>query len=443
MELAEALAWTAEGFEPDRFERFCEHLDPEWIEEALLSTGKASMRRRRLPAEQTVWLVLGMGLMRDTPIAEVVDKLELSMPSPNGVVARSTVSQARKRLGDKPLEWLFLRSARQWAHASADGHRWRGLALYGVDGTSLRVPDSKENREHFGKHSGGPRGESAYPLVRMAALMALRSHLLVAASFGPFGIGELTYAEDLWQAVPDNALTILDRNFYSASLLLGLSRSGTNRHWLLRAKSNVRGRLLKRLGPGDELVELTVSSSARKKDPSLPGTFVARLIHYQRKGFRPGRLLTSLLDAKASPADEIIGLYHERWEIELGYDEIKTELLDRREAIRSQSPTGVAQELWGLLIIYNLIRLEMLRIAQQARVDPLRISFVVSLRYIRDFWWLNFPTRSPGAIPRRLGDMRARIKRFILPPRRSTRSYPRAVKIKMSNYKKKRLESPK
>jgi hypothetical protein len=300
----------------------------------------------------------------------------------------------------------------------------------------LRIPDSDENRAHFGGQSAGTkgRGPSAYPLVRVAALMALRSHLLGAVSFGPFENGEYTYAADLWSSLPDNSLTVVDRNFFSAGVLIPLARDGQNRHWLIRAKKNNRWKLIRELGRYDALVEFQVSSEARRKDPTLPKTWQVRAIQYQRKGFRPQILLTSLLDVEAYPTAEIVRLYHERWEIELGYDEIKTEMLDREEAIRSHTIKGVRQELWGIFLAYNLIRLEMERIADEAQVDPMRISFVTSLRYIRDEWFWLCGTRSPGAIPKHLRAMREDIKRFILPLRREDRVYPRAVKIKMSNY---------
>lgn len=98
---------------------------------------------------------------------------------------------------------------------------------------------------------------------------------------------------------------------------------------------------------------------------------------------------------------------------------------------------GVEQELWGVLLAYNLVRLEMERVAESAKVEPTRISFVESLRLIRDEWLWPSVT-SPGAIPKRLATMRANMKRYILPPRRPRRSYPRAVKIKMSGYDRKR-----
>jgi hypothetical protein len=438
--LAEALSYVG-NVTPEQLQRFRAHIDPAWIEEALLATGTATVRRRRLPAEQVLWLVIGMALQRDRPIADVVRHLELALPGPGKrrTVAPSSVSQARSRLGADPVEWLFLRTGTQWAHTSARRQQWRGLALYGVDGSTLRVPDTDENREHFGgQKAGGDRGDSGYPLVRLVALMALRSHLLAAANFGPYGVDERSYSEALWEAVPDDSLTLVDRNYLQANALLTLSRRGRNRHWMTRAKSNSKWRMLQRLGPGDELVELRVTDHARRQDPSLPKTFQARAIRYQRRGFRPQTLLTSLTDPTLYPAEEVRLLYHERWEIELGYDEIKTEMLQREETIRSKSPSAVAQELFGILLGYNLIRLEMERIADETGMEPLRISFVAALRFIVEEWHWSTITASPGAIPRHLEDMRDKIRRFVLPPRRTDRGFPRAVKIKMSNYQRKR-----
>jgi hypothetical protein len=432
-----AFSATAAYAKPEQLETFRRHIDAAWIEQALAATGTATVRRRRLPAEEVVWVVLGMALFRDRSIEDVVSKLDLALPA-GGTIARSSVSQARARLGSEPMKWLFERSASEWSHASAAAHRWRGLALYGIDGSSLRVPDTPENREYFGGQSGRKKSESGYPMARIVALMVLRSHLLAGVWVGPFGgTHELEPAKQLRASIPDNSLTVLDRGFLSAAMLLGIETGELNRHWLTRARSSSKWRLLRRLGKGDELVEMDVSRPARRQDASLPRTWTMRAIRYQRKGFRPQTLLTSLRDAEQYPAAEIIALYHERWELELGYDELKTQLFDREETIRSKRREGVEQELWGLLLAYNLVRLEMERVARSAKVEPRRISFVESLRLIRDEWlWLS--VASPGAIPKRLESMRANIKRYILPPRRPKRQYPRAVKLKMSAYDRKR-----
>jgi hypothetical protein len=432
--LLDALEFTA-GFTSDAFPNLVKHLDPVWVEEALCATGTATLRRRRLPAERAVWLVLAMALMRDWPITEIAQRLELALPDRDGTrtVASSALTQARARLGSEPLEWLFLRTAEEWGHRSANRDRWRDLALYAVDGTTLRVADSAENREHFGDHDAGMnRGVSGYPLVRVVVVMALRSHLIAAAAFGPFGIDERRYAESLWDSVPEKSLLLIDRNYLQSSVLVPLMNSG--RHWLTRAASRTVYRSVRKLGHGDEIVELQVTNEARRKDQTLPTHFDVRAIRYQRKGFEPQILLTSLLDEKLYPADELRALYHERWEIELGFGEVKTDMLERFETIRSKSPTAVTQELWGILIAYNLVRLEMERIADELDVAPTRISFVAALRFFVEQWQWAAMTSTPGAIPKRLDTMRDRIRRFVLPPRRPERSYPRAVKLKMSNY---------
>jgi hypothetical protein len=437
----EALALTAK-LGPENFANFARHLDAAWIDEALLTTGTATLRKRRLPADRVVWLVIGMALIRDRPIAEVVRQLDLALPAADGTqgVAPSAIVQARARVGSDPLHMLFLRTSPEWGLRSAQADPWRGLALFGVDGTTLRVPDTDENRAHFGGPKSG-RGETGYPQARLVSMMALRSHLIVDAGFGPYGTDERRYAERLWDSVPDNSLVLIDRGYLQANVLVPLHAGGSNRHWLTRAKSNSVWTVLKTFGPGDQLIEMTVSGEARRKAPSLPKTFQARAIRYQRKGYRPSTLLTSLVDSKRYPAEELRVLYHERWEVELGYGEVKTEMLQRLETIRSKSPAAVEQELWGLLIAYNLVRVEMERIADEVGVSPLRISFIAALRYIVDEWGWSTITTSPGAIPRHLDDMRDKIRRFLLPPRRPERVYPRAVKIKMSNYARKRPSS--
>jgi len=314
--------------------------------------------------------------------------------------------------------------------------------LFAVDGTRLRVADSDQNREHFGLASGGHRGDSGYPLVRMATLIAVRSQLVAAAASGPYATSEYAYAKKLWPVIPDDSLTIVDRNYLAAAVMVDLEGGGANRHWLMRSKKTSTWRVLESFGRFDTLVELKVSSVARKNDPTLPATLTARAIGYQHPDSK-GRqwVLTSLIDSVSYPAKEVVAMYHECWEIELGYDEIKTHMLDRKETMRSQTVVGVRQELCGILLTYNLIRLEMEKIASEANVTPNSISFVTAMRFIRDEWsWCS--VASPGSIPKKLRRMRERVIDFILPPRRSARRYPRAVKIKMSNYPRKRRETP-
>ena len=202
----------------------------------------------------------------------------------------------------------------------------------------------------------------------------------------------------------------------------------------MRAKKNTAMRTLRRLRQGDTIVEMTVSDYARQQNPSLPKTHEVRAIEYRRPGYDKQVLLTSLLDGERYPAAEIVALYHERWEIELGYDELKTELLEREETIRSKSPEMVAQELWGILVAYNLVRLEMERIADEIDVSPSRISFVEAVRFIREQWQWAAITGTPGAIPKRLA-IHARQDPAVLAALTALRTeLPTRRKTQMSNY---------
>lgn len=435
MGLASSLASLADGTLPESFEGLKSHIDQEWIRSALAKKGVATVRKRKLPAEQVVWLVVGIALYRDRPIAEVVNRLNLVLPDENGDrqgITNGAIIEARDKVGAEPLKELFAMLARQWALESADRHRWRGLMVLGGDGTTMRIPDTAENREAFGLPPSS-RKSSGYPQIRAVGLMVLRSHLLLDFAFANFKTSEMELAQPLIEGVPDQSVTILDRFFVNFLLWHRISTGGKERHWLVRARSNTKWRVIKRLGRGDDLVEMEFPRALRKEHPELPKTFVARSVRYRRKGFRQRTLLTSLLDPEQYPASEIAELYHERWELELGYDEIKTEMLEREECIRSQAPERVRQEIWGLAVGYNLVRREMEAAAAQWGVPPRRLSFGMSLRAIRDlFAWAAIA--SPGSLPKMLKNLRLDLRHFILPPRRSERRYPRHVKIKMSGY---------
>jgi hypothetical protein len=433
VKLAEALEVVAAFSVEDRLEGLKQHLNPDFIEDALRWSGTTSIRRRRLPAEQVVWLVIGMALRRNESIERVVDVLGLAEPDARDtLLAKSAISKARKRLTAQPMEYLFHVTAAEWSARSAEAHRWRGLAVYGMDGTTMCVADSPENRAEFGgQNAGGGRGESGYPQVRIIAMMALRSHILSGFRIAPYWVGETTLARDIWNEVPEKSLVIVDRAFLVKKDLVALETSG-DRHWLSRTKSNTKWAIREKLGRDDYLVEWDLHGTG------LPSTWTLRAIHYKKKGFPRTTLLTSLLDAELYPAKELVALYHERWETEIGHDEMKTHMLEREETIRSRTPDGVRQELWGIAIAYNLVRLEMERTAEELGVAPTRISFVHSLALVRDeLGGLVGPRLALGTIPKRLQHLRRNMKRLVLPERRE-RSYPREVKVKMSSYPRKR-----
>lgn len=144
------------------------------------------------------------------------------------------------------------------------------------------------------------------------------------AARAAYSNGEVTLAKTLWAQVPDNALVIVGRGFWGGAALFPIEDHGANRHWLTRTRSNLKWRILHSFGPGDEIVEREPHHSVRSREPSVPKRWRMRTVRYHRRGFPPQTLLPSMLDPKAFPAAEIVALYHERWELELGYGEVKT-----------------------------------------------------------------------------------------------------------------------
>jgi len=435
--LSEILQATAAMGPKEGLDKFAASLDPEWIEQVLTHTGNVTLRRRRLPAEQTVWLILGMCLFTARSIKEVADHLGLAIQGTKNV-APSNLSKARERLGPETMRWLFEKVATTWGDTPGFKNTI-DLSLYAIDGTQLRVHDTDDNFTYFGKPGGraGP-GDAGYPQVRLAALMNLSNRLITGAEFGPLSSGEQTLAKGLTTKIPDNSLTIVDRGFYSYMWINELLNNGGNRHVMVRARKNLTYEIVEVLPDGSTLARVRPHDVLRKKCPELPDSLLLRVVDYKISDGESSRLFVSLVDHQAYPAQKLIDLYHERWEIEIGFDEIKTHMLERKECLRSKKPSGVAQELWGQLLAYNLVRREMLLVAQAEKLPPRRISFTSSLHWIQNFWITAAMTSSPGTIPKRLAVFRCDLSALLLPPRRSDRKYARHVKIKMSKFKRNR-----
>jgi hypothetical protein len=446
MGLGEAILAAGAGARAASFEEFSQHLDPAWIAAALDATGTASIRRRKLPAEHVVWLVLGMGLFHDRSIAEIVHDLDLVLPAADGTragISNAAVVQAREQLGVAPLATLFSDTATRWAHAAARDDRWHGLAVYGLDGTTLRVADTPDNVLVFGRPPSRDASGAGYPQLRLVTLLAVRAHLVAAAAFGAYRTGELPLATQVWAALPEHAVVLLDRGFCSYALLHALSSPDHDRHWIVRARDGqtaLRHTVLHEFGPGDHLVELQPTRATRAKHPTLPPTLRVRAVRVARPGWPPYWVFTSLCNPALVPAADIAALYHERWELEVAFDELKTHTLEQAETLRSKAPARVAQEVWGLLLAYNLIRHVLTLAALRAHVPPRRLSYRHAVLALRDFWH-GARFAAPGVLPRRIDALLDDLALFVLPTRRARR-YPRAVKIKMSNYPRKRPSSP-
>jgi len=421
-------------------EVFASILEPRWIEGVLEATGRQTRRERKLPAAFTVWLVIAMGFYRNLSIPNILNRLG-NVPGVGSLWDRgeeptsTSTTEARDRVGIGPLR-LLVERFREWILAThREAMSWKGMLLLALDGTTLKAPDSDENRRRLGL-PGSKRGRAAFPQMRALFLVSARLRFVLGAIFAPYRRAEIRMGLRMLAEIPRGALVLLDRNFNAWQFLLGVREAGS--HFLIRAKDGMNGRVLGVLGPGDRLVEMTVPRALRRRCPSLPRSVVVREISARIQG-SPFRFLTSLLEPSTYRAIDLVLLYAQRWQEEIALDEIKTHqcgatTVNRPVILRSKTPRRAFQEAYGLVIAYNLVRSLMTEAALKHQAPPLRISFVDSLERIRAAALLMAAAATQD-LPAIFGDLLQSIARCVVPQRR--RQNPRVVCVKMSTYPKK------
>lgn len=424
------------NWKPNQVETLADLLPLELIEEAYSLSDTVTLRKRKLTLESMAWLLIGMVIYNDKSMADVVNLLDIVDREGKPFVAPSALTQRRKTLGEAAAKALFECTQKHWSQ-QAELPNWNGLTLLGVDGVVWRTEDTKENAQSFMKPTNQNEIETQYPQVRMVCQMELSSHLIIGSAFDSYGVSEMVLAEQLIDTTPDNSLTLFDRGFYSLGLLHKWASTGIQRHWLIPLKKNTQFEVVRQLGRQDKLVKLKSNPRARKRWPDLPEELIVRLVSRKIKG-KQHEVLTSMTDPMAYPLADIADLYSHRWEIELGYREQKQYMLGNRLTLRSRLPELVKQELWGVLLTYNLIRYQMTQMCLRLKGDylPYQLSFNGALAHIMRLL-VGLPYSSPGAIPRQLKSFYQMTESLILPPRRQ-RSFPRSVKKRPARYPTKR-----
>lgn len=424
------------NWKPNQVETLADLLPLELIEEAYALTDTVTLRKRKLTLESMAWLLIGMAIYNDKSMADVVNLLDIVDREGKPFVAPSALTQRRKTLGEAAAKALFQCTQQHWRE-QANLPTWNGLTLLGVDGVVWRTEDTEENNQSFMKPTSNKGLETQYPQVRMVCQMELSSHLITGSAFDSYAVNEMVLAEQLIETTPDNSLTMFDRGFHSLGLLHKWANTGVERHWLIPLKKNVQYEVVRKLGRQDKLVKLSSNPRARKLWPDLPHELIVRLVSRKIQG-KQYDVLTSMTDPMKYPLAEIADLYSHRWEIELGYREQKQYMLGNRLTLRSRLPELVKQELWGILLTYNLIRYQMTQMCMKLKGDylPYQLSFNGALAHIMRLL-VGLPYSSPGTLPRQLKSFYEMTESLILPPRRQ-RTFPRSVKKRPSRYPTKR-----
>jgi hypothetical protein len=411
-------------FAPGHVGELTQHIPFEMVDAALAATGTTQSRLRDLPSRVVVYLLLAGCLFGEVGYSGVWRKLTAALVGiPTAAPTASGLAQARRRVGPAPLRWLFdlLRGPAATARQQT-GTRWRGLLVCAIDGTTLTVPDTPAVLRRLTKQRGN-HGGTGYPQVRLVALLACGTRSVIDAVFGPTTTGETTYTTRLLSSLRAGMILLADRNFAAKDLLSDIAATGAD--VLVRIKNGRRMPVLARYRDG----------SYRSMLGQLPVRMVdCQITISTTAGRHTGlyRLATTLLDPNRYPAAELIRLYHQRWDIETAYLELKSTILGGR-VLRARTPTGIDQEIYALLVTYQLLRTAMAdATATNPGTDPDRASFTTAWQTARDQL-----TQAANIIADTVIDLVATIGRHVLTsplPARRPRTCPRIVKRAISKY---------
>lgn len=365
------------------------------VDTVLAACGRLDRRPGALPARFVVNFVLALALFHQDSYDDVAENLISALPGMGeNVPNRASFTRARQRLGPQPLEAVFRAVAGPVAPNGLVGSFYRGMRLAAVDGFLLDVPDTDANRHALGGPSDACGNEAGFPQMRVVTLTETGTHASIDARVGGFKGGE----RDLAIAMAGSAtgmLVIMDRGFPGVELWKAYTQAGA--HLVIRARSSVARRPVRVLADGTYLARMNLAG----QKGTHPGGVLVRVVEYQVNGGEVIRLLTDLLDPDAYPAAELAALYHERWEAESSYRQIKTFHAVRSKCCARRAPDLARQEAWAHLTVHHCLTRIIMDLADGHGIDPDRISFIKVLKHVR------------RSVVRQCADTPAKIRKFM------------------------------
>lgn len=409
------------------------------IQEVLTNCQAWEQREKKLNMQAMIYVIIALALYPQCSTREVYRRLLEGLPDglsrQEEIPTAGALCQRRQQLGVTPLRSLFTRVARPVAVPQTRGAFRFGLRVLAIDGTLENLPDTDANRCVFPYHTQEELSRSPFPQARCVLLMECGTHVIFDAEITPVQQGELgSVLRLIERQLGPGQLLLCDAGICCSPVLLSARQRGA--HVLGRLDSTSFRVPQVRLHDGSYLVTLYQDSSHHRGQQ-----VTARVIEYQLKDPSTGqlsapiRLITTLLDPKAYPIEALIRLYHERWEIEQAIDEVKTHLCLSARTLRSQTPQGVEQELYGLLLAYFAVRTLMYAAALQADWDPDEVSFVHTINVLQRSQW-RLMQASCWQRPALRMALLHEVRQERVPPRR-LRFQARVVKRTRSRYPRK------
>lgn len=351
----------------------------------------------------------------------------------------SAYCQARARLPLACMQQALTDSAQAADRLSLQGVPGWNRPIKVVDATSVRLPDTDENRQTY-PYPTGQRPGCGFPMMQVCGLYSLASGAILNTVQGVWSAHEGRLFKDLWQELQAGDIVLGDRLFGAYVLLALLPQLGVDVVSRLHQGRRFKPRQGTRIAPGQWLVtwhkpETPCRYLSAEEWAKVPDSITVRIIHLrvQQKAFRTRELWisTTLLDPIAYPPEAIADLYRRRWDMELCFRDLKTTM--GMEMLRCRSPAMVHKELLAFLIAHNFIRCLIAQAATAHHVCRSRISFKGSIDAARSFHQAIRLARSSREAQR----LRQRLLHILahdLIPSRPGRYEPRALKRRPKTY---------
>lgn len=363
----------------------------EMIGEILDEHGCNSQRIRRLPAVPGTYFCMALSLYPEAAYEQVFAVVSQGLSWLQGrdadvTMAKSSLSEMRGKLGYAPLQSLVARACVPLANAKDHPDAFYvGLRLVAIDGSNLEVADEPDNVNAFG-YPGSRTGHAGYPQAQCAVLVECASHAIIAANLGAYREAEWEICQPLLARLDAGMLCLADRGFNGYTHWATAQATGAQLVW--RCANNRNLPVRQSLSDGSYLSTIYPGGTVSKKQrqASTQGITV-RVIDYALPNVNEAqsryRLLTTLLDENTAPALELAALYHQRWEVEAVFDELKVHVLQKRHVLRSKTADLVRQEFYGWVLAHYAVRWLMHQAATAHRQSDRSLSFTASVQLLR------------------------------------------------------------
>jgi len=302
------------------------------------------------------------------------------------LVRKSSISTLRSRIGSAPLRELVLRCCVPLANMADHPEAfYAGLRLVAIDGSCFDLPDEADNAQTFGYPGSRTSlaGHAGYPQARCVVLVECATHAVLGANLGPFRAGEWSLCAELLPRLQPGMLCMADRGFNGFEQWRDARATGAELLW--RCGSTRKLPVQQQLPDGSFLSVIRPTGVGRAE--ATEQAITVRVIEYAMPGVDDGqpryRLLTTLLDPQLAPAMELAALYHQRWEVEAVFDELKTHLRQGRRVLRSKTPDLVRQEFYGWVLAHYAVRWLLHQGATRHRIPHAELSFKGHVELLR------------------------------------------------------------